>query len=81
MNFHLLNTNTELSAWDGLKEEFNNLTIGYQAGIGLDIWRLHFDVRYEGNFSRFGDSITVNGNSYQFSNNPERVIGTIGFSF
>jgi len=46
---------------EGLEEEiksgYNDATIGYQAGIGLDLWNLVFDVKYEGNLSTFGDEL------------------------
>jgi hypothetical protein len=34
-----------------IEKTFNQSTIGYQAGIGLDLGSFNFDVRYEGNFS------------------------------
>jgi hypothetical protein len=33
------------------QENFKTLTAGYQAGLGIDIGNLTFDVRYEGSFS------------------------------
>lgn len=46
---------------EGLEEEiksgYNDATIGYQAGIGLDLWKLVLDVKYEGNLSTFGDEL------------------------
>lgn len=63
------------------KENFQDLTLGYQAGAGLDIWRLTFDLRYEGNFSQFGDHMTIGNQQIDFNQTPSRVIGTVGWKF
>jgi hypothetical protein len=60
---------------------FNKLTWGWQAGLGLDFWKLHFDARYEGNFSNFGDYITFFGKRFDFDTKNNRFIASIGFSF
>jgi len=45
----------------GLEEEiksgYKDATIGYQAGVGLDLWNLVLDLKYEGNLSTFGDEL------------------------
>lgn len=61
--------------------EFDPLTYGWQAGVGLDIWKLHFDARYESNFNNFGDHIVFFGRKYHFSENPSRFIVSAGISF
>lgn len=33
------------------ESSFENFRFGYQAGIGLDIWKVTVDVRYQGSFS------------------------------
>ncbi len=52
----LLDANVE-----GLEEEiksgYKDATIGYQAGVGLDLWSLVLDLKYEGNLSTFGDEL------------------------
>lgn len=65
----------------GFNAFFEDLTWGWQAGIGLDVWKLHVDVRYEGNFSKLGDHITFFGKRYDFATNNNRLIGSLGFSF
>jgi len=70
---------TEFS--DEYRQRFKDLSIGYQAGIGFDIWNIHLDFRYEGNFNNYGDHIEFFGNKYDFSDTPGRIIGSIGFVF
>ncbi|MDX1476752.1 MAG: porin family protein [Saprospiraceae bacterium] len=67
--------------YDGYDPNFDELTFGWQAGIGLDIWKLHLDARYEGNLSDFGDHIVFNGRSYAFDKSPTRLIASVGISF
>ncbi len=65
----------------GFEGFVDDLTWGWQAGVGLDFWKLHIDVRYEGNFSKLGEQITFFGDEYDFATNNNRLIGSFGFSF
>jgi hypothetical protein len=67
--------------YDQFEPFFEDLTWGWQAGIGFDFWKLHLDFRYEGNFSKLGDYITFFGRRFDFDTNNNRLIGSIGFSF
>ncbi len=40
-----------------IKSGYKDATIGYQAGVGLDLWNLVLDLKYEGNLSTFGDEL------------------------
>lgn len=62
-------------------QSFDNMTLGYQAGFGFDLWNIHLDFRYEGNFTNYGDHITFRGQSFDFSDTPSRLIGSVGFVF
>lgn len=42
---------------EDIKSGYEDATIGYQAGIGIDLWNLVIDVKYEGNLSTFGDEL------------------------
>ena len=44
-----------------VKDHYQNATVGYQAGIGVDIGSLLLDLKYEGNLSKFGEDIEVGG--------------------
>ncbi len=77
-----LASTSNLTDIEGYKQDFKNLTLGFQAGIGIDLFRKYsFDLRYEGNFNKFGDHIIINGQQYAFSQNPERIIATLGIAF
>ncbi|MFW5759731.1 MAG: outer membrane beta-barrel protein [Cyclobacteriaceae bacterium] len=46
-------------AVEKIKENYNEAVIGYQLGIGLDISKIRLDVKYESNFTQFGESIRI----------------------
>ncbi len=67
--------------YENFEPFFDNLTWGWQAGVGLDFWKLHIDARYEGNFSNLGDYITFFGKKFDFDTKNNRLIASLGFSF
>ena len=76
-----LNKFSDLVDIEHLRTEFKNITFGWQGGIGIDILKMQFDLRYEGNFTKFGDHISFFGNDYSFDAYPNRLIATIGLTF
>ncbi len=60
-------------------ENYNKATIGYQLGIGLDINRLVFDLRYENSLSRLGTEVTVAGQSFETDLRNKLYILTVGY--
>ena len=66
---------------DGYEENFKKLLWGWQAGMGFDFWILTIDLRYEGNFSKFGNHIKFGNKNYSFSDNPQRLIASLGVAF
>ena len=79
---HVFLRNTSgLIDFDGYREDFRSLTLGYQAGLGLDFWKLFIDIRYEGNLNNFGNHITFFGKPYQFTERPRRLLASIAFVF
>ncbi|MBI1223944.1 MAG: outer membrane beta-barrel protein [Bacteroidetes bacterium] len=72
---------SELGQIDGYERRFNNFNLGYQAGFGLDLWKLMITLRHEGNFQRFGDHMSIGGQDINFSQRPSRWVATVGYSF
>ena len=72
---------SDLVSIDGYSENLKESTYGFQAGIGLDLWKFRFDVNYEGNLSYFGDDITIDGTSYVFDDTPSRLVASVGMKF
>ncbi len=76
-----LGSNSELDDVAGIDLDFDKWTYGYQAGIGLDIWKIMLDVKYEGNFNKFGDQINFLGQDLNFDNRPGKVVASVGLTF
>lgn len=72
---------SELGQIDGYEKRFNNFNLGYQAGFGLDIWKVMLSLRYEGNFEKFGDHMNIGDQHINFSQRPTRWVMSAGFSF
>ncbi|MBO3698671.1 porin family protein [Roseivirga sp. E12] len=61
---------------EDVKDNYNSATVGYQAGIGLDILKFVIDVKYEGNLTAFADALPAGVNSDQRQN---QVVVAVGF--
>lgn len=72
---------SELNELEGFRQKWNDLTWGWQAGIGFDIWRLNLDLRYEGNFYRYGEHMEFFGSKVNFEDSPHRIITSVAFLF
>lgn len=76
-----------LSDKSGLQEltdydiTLSTATIGFQAGFGLDVSKLSLDFKYEGNLSKLGNGIKVNGDQYNFDSRARQFIFSIGLFF
>jgi opacity protein-like surface antigen len=63
-----------------IKDNYSDTTVGFQAGIGVDLLKFVIDLKYEGSLSeKFGDSITVSGNSFSTDERPSQIVLGIGF--
>lgn len=79
-HIHLNNT-SELVDFDGYDQKFDEMTWGYQAGVGLDIWKFMFDLRYEGNMQNYDGNMSFFGNDVNFDRTPGRMIASVGIKF
>lgn len=55
--------------------EFKNATLGYQAGVGVDLGNLSFEGKYEGGLSKF----TENVGTYTADNRINQWVLSVGF--
>lgn len=63
-----------------IKDNYSSTTVGFQAGLGLDLLKFVFDLKYEGSFGdNFGDALTVAGNSFATDERPNQIVFGIGF--
>jgi hypothetical protein len=64
-----------------VEQTFKSATFGYQAGVGLDIWKLALDLKYEGNLSKLGDGVNVAGYEATFDTRNPQWILSLGIFF
>lgn len=76
-----LSTQSGLLDFEDFAHTYKSSKFAFQAGLGLDIWKLRFEISYEGNLSRFGDHITVFGNEHAFNANASRIVSSVGYRF
>ncbi len=60
---------------EDIKSGYSDATLGYQAGIGLDLWNIILDFKYEGNLSVFGDELL----GFETDQNNNLWILSVGF--
>lgn len=77
----ILSEKSDLTDITDYETSLKSATIGFQAGAGLDVWKLGFDVRYEGNLSKLGDEIVVAGQPVNFDSRARQVILSVSFRF
>jgi hypothetical protein len=77
----LLKDKSDLFDEIGYKQKYNNITLGYQAGIGLEISKLTFDLKYEGNLSKFGNGIEIGDDTFNFNTKSNQLILSMGVFF
>jgi len=67
---------------EGLEADLKGMKWGYQAGLGFDLFKkLTFDVRYEGNLSKLGESVTIGGTDFATDMRTSQVLISVGFMF
>jgi len=66
-----------------LKARYNDLTIGYQAGLGVDILKkLTIDLRYEGSLQKYQTQIeNTSGTKFKLDDRPNAFLLSLGIIF
>ncbi len=71
----------ETDVYPYIKENYNNATIGYQAGIGLDLGdRFILDLKYESDLQSFGESIKIGNEKFNTDIRNSQVILSLGYT-
>ncbi|MBK9272480.1 MAG: PorT family protein [Saprospiraceae bacterium] len=76
-----IQSRSDLTDLDGLKERWKSATFAYQLGIGFDLSKLAFDLRWEQNFTKYGDHIEIDGQKYHFSKAPTKIVALLTYMF
>jgi hypothetical protein len=64
-------------------EMYKGATFGYQAGIGIDLFKkLTLDARYGGSLSeKFGDAVSIGGQEFKLDHRQNSFILSVGIMF
>lgn len=79
----LINSPKDLINDPDYKTMFNNLTFGYQAGLGFDIAKkVTVDLRYEGSLQKYQTKIqNATGEKFKLDDRPNAFLLSVGFMF
>jgi hypothetical protein len=79
----LINTPKELISNPDFKNMYSRMTIGYQAGVGLDILKtLTFDIRYEGSLKKYQNQIqNLAGTNFNLDDRANAFLLSVGLMF
>jgi Outer membrane protein beta-barrel domain len=81
----LINSPKALIKDPDYKNNYNKMTIGYQAGVGFDIFNiLTFDLRYEGSLKKYQNqiqSLAGNKTKYNLDDRPNAFVFSLGLMF
>jgi len=79
----LINSPKELIDNPDYKSMYSRMTIGYQAGLGLDILKkLTFDIRYEGSLKKYQNRIeNATGTKFNIDDRPNAFLFSLGLMF
>jgi hypothetical protein len=79
----LINSPKAIITNPDFKNNYSKMTIGYQAGLGLDLFNLlTFDIRYEGNLKKYQNQIqNLTGTKFNLDDRPNSFIFSVGIMF
>jgi hypothetical protein len=77
----IISDNSDLESITQYDMQWNKATIGYQAGIGLDVGKIALDVKYEGSLSKLGTGITIGNTTTSFDTRLNQIIVSVGLFF
>jgi len=63
---------------EDVTSQYKSASVGFQIGIGVDLWKLNADLKYEGSFSALSNNVTIGGQSFAASTRPSQFILSVG---
>lgn len=76
-----VNSRSDLRDDAGIDRTWETLHLGYALGVGLDVGPITLDVRYDGNFSEYGETFTFRGAEVDVDRAPRRWVGSVAWRF
>ena len=62
-----------------VKDNYNSATVGFQAGLGIDLMKFVFDIKYEGNLSKFAGSEIISGININTDQRQNQFVFALGY--
>lgn len=70
---------SDLASQEGWDDVFSSFNLGYALGGAIDLGKFTIDLRFDGNFSKFGQTFTFLGDEFTVDQAPRRWIATVGY--
>jgi hypothetical protein len=79
----LINSPKAIITNPDFKNNYSKMTIGYQAGVGFDLFNLlTFDLRYEGSLKKYQNQIqNLTGTKFTLDDRPNAFLLSVGLMF
>lgn len=76
-----VSSTSDLVDADGRERTFDSFNLGYTLGAAIDISRITIDLRYDGNFSRYGEDFAIAGETFRVDQAAKRWVGSVAYRF
>lgn len=76
-----VSSSSDLTDAEGRERTWDSFNLGYTLGAAIDISRITIDVRYDGNFSKYGEDFAVAGETFRVDQAAKRWIATVAYRF
>lgn len=77
----VLTSKSDLLDEKNIEQNFKSFTVGYQAGIGIELSALLLDFKYEGSLSKLSDEIEFGSTKVSTDQRMSQFIFSIGYLF
>lgn len=76
-----LNSKSDLLSKNGIDYSYNNATVGYQIGVGLEFDRVGLELRYEDNLSDRGTAVNIGNKSWDTDDRASQLMLSVVYYF
>jgi hypothetical protein len=76
-----VSSSSDLRDAEGRERVFDSFNLGYAVGASADIGPITLDLRYDGNFSRYGEDFMIAGETFRVDQAARRWVGTVAYRF
>lgn len=76
-----VSSTSDLMDADGRERTFDSFNLGYTLGAAIDISKITIDIRYDGNFSRYGEDFAIAGETFRVDQAAKRWVGSVAYRF